>query len=100
MGLFKSAYHHFRLKHRNGVRLASILLALLFIITPVSGCGDVRLTGEKAAIEAVYGQFFPGRAIEINGSLFGQWKTQERLASVEVAADGRTCFRKERGTSE
>lgn len=88
MGLFKSTGNHFRLRHGNSIRLASILLALLFIITPVSGCGDVRLTGEKAAIEAVYGQFFPGRAIEINGSLFGQYvqaRSRVRIDGQEAA---------------
>lgn len=84
MGIIKAVMQLFR---GNTVRLTAIFLALLFI-TPASGCGDLHWLADKAAIEAVYGQFYPGRAIEITGSSFGQYEPERshvRIDSQEAA---------------
>lgn len=80
MGLIKSVMQHFR---EHTVRLSAIFLVLLFVVTPASGCGDLHWPVDKAAIEAVYGQFYPGRAIEISGSSFGQYEPKRSRVKID-----------------
>jgi hypothetical protein len=83
MMLIKSIHDTFRFRHKHGLRLLSLILVLLFVITPVSGCGDFFAPVDKAVIDGVYGQFFPGRAIEITGVHLGQFVTERSRVKID-----------------